>query len=65
MERQRIDIALREEATRQQRIDSEAKNRRVQAEDFEDWDDDELEQRGKELFYADRYATIAMVWANV
>lgn len=25
-------------------------------EDFEEWDDDELEQRGKELFYTDRYA---------
>lgn len=54
MERQRIDLALREEAARQQRADSEAKNRRVQMEDFEDWDDDELEQRGKELFYTDR-----------
>lgn len=55
MERQRIDLALREEAIRQQRADSEVKARRIQSEDFEDWDDDELEQRGKELFYADRY----------
>lgn len=51
-------MAIREEAARQQRTDSEAKSRRNQMEDFEDWDDDELEQRGKELFYNDRYAAL-------
>lgn len=57
-ERQRIDSVMREESARRQRVENEARNRRIVTDDLEHWDDDELEERGKELFYSDRYAAI-------
>lgn len=53
-ERQRIDSVMREESVRRQRIENETRNRRIVTDDLEHWDDDELEERGKELFYSDR-----------
>lgn len=53
-ERQRIDSVMREESVRRQRVENETRNRRIVTDDLEHWDDDELEERGKELFYNDR-----------
>lgn len=46
---------MREDAAHQQRVDAEAKLKRVLSEQLEHWDDDEIEERGKETFYSDRY----------
>lgn len=53
-ERQRIDAVMREESVRRQRIENETRNKRIVSDDLEHWDDEELEERGKELFYSDR-----------
>jgi hypothetical protein len=45
---------MREESVRRQRMENETRNRRLVSDDLQHWDDDELEERGKELFYSDR-----------
>ncbi|TXT04929.1 hypothetical protein VHUM_04012 [Vanrija humicola] len=53
-ERQRIEGALREESIRQQRIDAEVRGKRSALEYLEDWNDDEVEERSRDLFISDR-----------
>lgn len=51
-ERQRVDSALREEATRQSRGENEARNRRRLADQLAKWDDDDEDNH--DLFLVDR-----------
>ncbi|BEI87165.1 hypothetical protein CcaverHIS002_0705110 [Cutaneotrichosporon cavernicola] len=53
-ERQRVEAVMREESVRRQRSENETRNKRLISDDLEHWDDDELEERGKELFYSDK-----------
>lgn len=54
-ERMRISSLNREAARRRQDAELEEKLRRRQKEMFEDWDDDEKIEIGREWFYADRW----------
>lgn len=53
-ERQRIDSLNRELAHRKQQAELEERTRKHQAKTFEEWDDDEKLERGRETFYTDR-----------
>ncbi|KAL1405199.1 hypothetical protein Q8F55_008824 [Vanrija albida] len=53
-ERQRIETALREESVRQQRTDAEVRGKRSALEHLADWDDDDVEERARDLFISDR-----------
>ncbi|WVN85529.1 uncharacterized protein L203_100676 [Cryptococcus depauperatus CBS 7841] len=54
-ERTRIDALNRELGHRKTQKDVIERNKMRQEDMYENWDDDELSERGRELFYADRY----------
>ncbi|OCF31872.1 hypothetical protein I317_02949 [Kwoniella heveanensis CBS 569] len=53
-ERGRIEALNRELGHRKAQADLIERNRRRQEDQYENWDDDEIMERGRELFYADR-----------
>ncbi|WVW80454.1 hypothetical protein I302_102436 [Kwoniella bestiolae CBS 10118] len=53
-ERMRIDALNRELAQRKAHDDLIERNRRRLTEQYENWDDDEIIEKGRELFYTDR-----------
>ncbi|WWD18199.1 hypothetical protein CI109_102649 [Kwoniella shandongensis] len=53
-ERGRIEALNRELAHRKAQADLIERTRRRQEEQYETWDDDEIAEKGRELFYADR-----------
>lgn len=53
-DRHRIEAATRENDVRQQRTESEARNRRRLADQLGSWDDDR-EEEGNEPFFVDRF----------
>lgn len=54
-ERQRIEGLSREAARAKQQADLEERTRKQLGEILAAWDDDDKIERGRELFYADRY----------
>lgn len=59
-ERRRLDALSRESTRRRGEADHEEKLRRRQVEVFEEWDDDEKIDRGREWFYADRCVSVSI-----
>ncbi|WVF70986.1 hypothetical protein IAT40_005782 [Kwoniella sp. CBS 6097] len=53
-ERGRIEALNRELGHRKAQADLVERNRRRQEDQYENWDDDEIVEKGRELFYADR-----------
>ena len=54
-EQQRLAALNREMGQKRQQQDLEERNRKTLMEILENWDDDEKRDRGRELFFADRY----------
>ena len=56
-ERARIDAMNKELAARKSHADWEHRHRLKMADELRNWDDDEKEDKGRELFFTDRYVS--------